>query len=384
MSSAGCEGGEVGSEGAVELAGDEAFEAADDFFLGLAFCEAAVHVAASSFAVAEPDEDDYVQGSVGCAVAGEVEPVTAGPPARRGDRRGSAQVSEGRLGAEPVDVLARDDEQGRGVVSAASETGHRRGRRGGDQLVEAALQIGGLGAEAGNATPQSAQRRPGGLGGIGEAVGVGPQSGAHGRLGLEGPSGVELLAQRGMGSDEQVAELAQRGGSGLDSAVSGDAELADRLDDSGGVLGGCGRFAREHLARSGLGVDGVVLAATRAQMRMRLVDLDHSATPLDQRSGQGRAERSGGLDTDRGDLAERREPCVGQAVTGTGRRERLRAHNPAQRVERGDDMEVGVAVNPTDHRLVLIWHADVLHLEAARVPGRDGHNSDEASVGAGS
>ena len=58
MSSAGCEGGEVGSEGAVELAGDEAFEAADDFFLGIAFCEAAVHVAAGSFAVAQPDEDD--------------------------------------------------------------------------------------------------------------------------------------------------------------------------------------------------------------------------------------------------------------------------------------------------------------------------------------
>ena len=36
MSSAGCEGGEVGSEGAVELAGDEAFEAADDLILGIA------------------------------------------------------------------------------------------------------------------------------------------------------------------------------------------------------------------------------------------------------------------------------------------------------------------------------------------------------------
>ena len=58
MSSAGCEGGEIGSEGAVELAGDEAFEAADGFFLGLAFCDAALHVAAGSVAVAEPDEDD--------------------------------------------------------------------------------------------------------------------------------------------------------------------------------------------------------------------------------------------------------------------------------------------------------------------------------------
>ncbi|MYA83430.1 MAG: hypothetical protein F4155_06885 [Acidimicrobiales bacterium] len=47
-------------------------------------------------------------------------------------------------------------------------------------------------------------------------------------------------------------------------------------------------------------------------------------------------------------------------------------------------MKVGVAVNPADHRLLLVWHADALHLEAARVPGRDGHNSDEASASTGS
>ena len=106
MSSTGCEGGEVGSEGAVELSGDEAFEVADGVFFGFALGDAAVEVAAGSFAVAEPDDDDHVQCPVGVAVAGEVEPVTAGAPAGRGDWRGRAQVREGRLGAEPVDVLA--------------------------------------------------------------------------------------------------------------------------------------------------------------------------------------------------------------------------------------------------------------------------------------
>ena len=201
---------------------------------------------------------------------------------------GCAQVSEGRLSAEPVDVLARGNEQGRGVVGAAPQTRQRCRRRGGDEPVETATEFGGLGAELGDAAPEAAQCWVGGLGGIGEAVRVGPQSSAHGGGALEGPAGVELLAQRGGSGDEQVAELTQRSGTGLDSAVAGDAELADRLDDARGVLGGPGRFAREHLAGSGLGVDGVVLAATRAQMRVRLVDLDHSAALVGQRPRRGR------------------------------------------------------------------------------------------------
>ena len=45
MSSAGFECGEVGSQGAVELSGDEALEAADGFFFGLALGDAAGTVA---------------------------------------------------------------------------------------------------------------------------------------------------------------------------------------------------------------------------------------------------------------------------------------------------------------------------------------------------
>ncbi len=71
---------------------------------------------------------------------------------------------------------------------------------------------------------------------------------------------------------------------------------------------------------------------------------------------------------------------MGRAIASTRRRKRLGAQHPAQGVERGGDMEIGVAIDPRDHRLVLIWHAIVLLLEEAGVPGRDGHNSDEASA----
>ena len=237
MSSAGCEGGEVGSEGAVELSGDEAFEAADEFLFGFALGEPAVHVAAGSFAVAEPDDDDHVQSAVGVAVAREVEPVAACAPWRCGDGRGPTQVGEGCLGAEPVDVLAYGDEQGRGVVGAAAEArqGHRRCDS--DQPVEPALEFGGFGAELGDAATEAAQS---GLGRIGEESGVWAQPSAHGGFALQGPTGLELLAQSGGGSDEQVAKLAQRSRPGPDGAAGGDVELANRLDDAGGVVGRCG------------------------------------------------------------------------------------------------------------------------------------------------
>ena len=52
--------GEVGAEGAVDLAGGVALEAADDFGLRPTFGEASLHVGAGAFAVAEPADDDHV------------------------------------------------------------------------------------------------------------------------------------------------------------------------------------------------------------------------------------------------------------------------------------------------------------------------------------
>ena len=57
------------------------------------------------------------------------------------------------------------------MVSAAAETRQSCGCCGGDQPVEPALELGGA------------------LGGIGEAVRVGPQPSAHGSGALEGPAG---------------------------------------------------------------------------------------------------------------------------------------------------------------------------------------------------
>src|ERR1035438_10864113 len=64
--------GEVGAEGVVDLAGDVAFETADDFALGLAFGGAAFDVGAGAFAVAHSGDGGQVQSAGGLAGAAAV------------------------------------------------------------------------------------------------------------------------------------------------------------------------------------------------------------------------------------------------------------------------------------------------------------------------
>ena len=73
-------------ERCVDLAGDVAFEAADDLALALALAGAPLDVGLGRLVVAHADEDDPVERRVGLAVAASVEPVTARLAGRGGDR----------------------------------------------------------------------------------------------------------------------------------------------------------------------------------------------------------------------------------------------------------------------------------------------------------
>src|SRR5690606_19375637 len=68
----------------VELAGDVAFEAADDLLLGLALLGASFHVGAGAGVPAQAAEHDPVEGGVGLAVAASVQAVPGGPAGRGG------------------------------------------------------------------------------------------------------------------------------------------------------------------------------------------------------------------------------------------------------------------------------------------------------------
>lgn len=92
-------------DGVVDLAGDEAFEAADDVLLGEALFGASSHVCLGSGVPAEPAERDAVGGGVGLSVAAAVESVSVGLSGGRGDRGDAAEHRERGFGVEPVGVL---------------------------------------------------------------------------------------------------------------------------------------------------------------------------------------------------------------------------------------------------------------------------------------
>src|ERR1035438_3230647 len=74
------------AEGAVEVAGEVALDAAADLLVGLALGPAALDVGQGRRVIAHTGDGDDVQGAVELAVAEAVEPVAVGPAGRDGDR----------------------------------------------------------------------------------------------------------------------------------------------------------------------------------------------------------------------------------------------------------------------------------------------------------
>src|SRR5215218_634505 len=88
----------LGFEESVELAGDVADQAASDLAVGLALSPSPLGIGAGGRVIAQPGQDDQVQGLVEVAIARAVE-SNPDPLARGGwDRGGVAQHREGGLG----------------------------------------------------------------------------------------------------------------------------------------------------------------------------------------------------------------------------------------------------------------------------------------------
>src|SRR6266545_7546006 len=109
----------------VELAGDVAFEAADDLLFGETVFGASFHVGAGAGVPAQAADDDPVERFVGLPVAAPVEAVAVGLAGGGGDRRGAAEHGERCFGDEPVVVVPGGDQELAGDVDADAVGGEK-------------------------------------------------------------------------------------------------------------------------------------------------------------------------------------------------------------------------------------------------------------------
>ena len=93
------------------------------------------------------------------------------------------------------------------------------------------------------------------------------------------------------------------------------------------------------------GIQRIGLALPATVLAVGTVDLDDPDAGRGDVAGQARAVAARALDADQGDGPEPAQPAQQARVAARGSRELLHAQQPADRVQRGRDMHVGVGVD---------------------------------------
>ena len=249
---------EVCHDSLVDLAGEEAFEASNDLTRGPAVRRAASHVFDGRLVEPHADEHGSIEGGVGVSVTAPIEPMPAGgPPGRGRDRTGAAQLRERGFGANPVGVIAEEDQHlGRGA-GADPEALTKRGRRLGREAHEVPVVRRDFLVEGDPAAGKCPEGVPGGGGGGVEGA---RSEASAAREESVGGEVLERFSQSGRRGHDDLLQGDHRCGAGLYGRIPGDLELAHYLDGTVGGLGDRGRLARQHGPSGGLGVDRVGFA----------------------------------------------------------------------------------------------------------------------------
>ncbi len=121
---------------AVELAGDVAFERADDLAPGATLGGATRDVSAGPQAGDHAHRDDAPERMIRAAVPAAVESLTDGQARGGIDRSDATEVGEGSLAAQALRIIAGGDQEGARGVGAHPEAGHELGSGGGDQRLQ--------------------------------------------------------------------------------------------------------------------------------------------------------------------------------------------------------------------------------------------------------
>jgi hypothetical protein len=168
-----------------------------------------------------------------------------------------------------------------------------------NKLLELAVEQRDLGVEIDDSMCERAECCLGGDRRLVQSCRIGSDARAERRATARRLANHELLAQLIVSTDDQTIERVQRGAARLDGAVADNAQLADRFDDPGGVLGDHDPVIGEDVARSQLGIDRVALATPPPRVGVRLVDLAHLQAFGAQVARQARGVAPGGLDAER-------------------------------------------------------------------------------------
>lgn len=106
----------IGDETVIHLAGEVAFQAADDVFLRQALGRPAGEVVDGRLVPAHAHDDDPIERRIRLPMATPKEPVAVRDATGCRDRTGPAEFREGSFGADPFRIVAGDDHHlGRGV-----------------------------------------------------------------------------------------------------------------------------------------------------------------------------------------------------------------------------------------------------------------------------
>ena len=159
---------EVCHDALVDLAREETFEAPDDLTFGAAVGRTSHNVVDRWLVVPHADDDRPIEGGVGLAVTAPVEAVPpSGPPGRGGDGTRATELREGGLRANPLGVVAEDNQDLGRAVGAHPAPRPEGGRRLGRESREVPVVCGDF---LGEGEPASGQRPQGVLCGGGGRV----------------------------------------------------------------------------------------------------------------------------------------------------------------------------------------------------------------------
>ncbi len=255
---------EVCHDTVVDLAGEEAFETPDDLASGPTVRGPSRDVVEGRLVVPHADDDGAIEGRIGVSVPAPIEAVPAGgDPRRSGDGTRAPEFRKGGFRANPVGVIAEEDQHRRRGIGPHPEARSEGGRRRGCESREVLLVRRDFFGQGG---PAAGERPEGVLGGCGRRVkGAWSESGAAGEEPVIG-EGVEGFTQRGRRVHDDLLQGDHRRGARLHRGIPRDLELAHHLDGAIRGLRRRRRLARQHGPRGHLGVHRVGLSggASRA------------------------------------------------------------------------------------------------------------------------